>query len=1083
MILSKDVLVNNVLTEISDNSTGQISPYDIRHNLLDIIDSVHLLTKGYPLDGANFNTRPTRSTRVGEDALSRLELAGHFSIDNTAVGHSALKANYQGIKNTAIGSHSLFCNVYGENNAALGYSSLGGNTVGYGNVGLGNYSLNNNKGGNFNIAIGNAAGYYANNVNNKLFIASHNIDSDYICDNPLGSGLTPLVYGDLESLKFGLAVNTLYEGATLQVSGNIAPAYDNADNLGISNYRFRFLYLSSGIFFDPYLYIGKLNSSDIQIRGHVVPYSHDTYDLGKQDNLWANAYVNNLYVSGIATLNTFTSLEHSYFFNKTINLASSGNISLDGGGPESIYEYLDEASPLVTAVGYLPDESLTGAGINVQSSGNGYLRTYEFVFIPPDESLSCLQSDTPYSRSSWNTNISLHLASGTHLKTDRIIFPSSINIVNSSGCFGLFSRGSGIFFSESEQISHTEHPSGYLAGVGDINFYQSSGNLSDYTVNISAIESGVNVSQRFLNGIKQKTTDPLNNDKENLRGFELQAIDASNEYIVGPSIDRFVIGSYDNTSEFVNAITLMRNDDSEGIFGITNLTPDSKNKLPETSLNVRSSTNAIGRFTAENNAETIAAIQLVGPENCTDNGVEIAYLNERNLTDINTYWFGYKTTPIRFYHYGSNNHVVGIFTSRDDTVPVGDMLTLGSSGDSRALISMYENTQTITARENHAKLYVKAKVRPQQSHSLYIKDDQGNTHDLVVNPYDNLDGRALYTDDFGNTFGGKYCPDARNDLDGCLRNTGLGSGVLFSISIGDDNSIFGTNAASGLTSGSRNSIFGGQSANTITTGNDNIVLGYNSFRNTSASINNNIVIGNSIGSGTNSNYNFIVGNNNITLLEGKLGPTNNDKYLSIPSGGKFLLNDSSNTDSLQLRANYIEVIDRGGNDYPNNTLTFSFNGNEVGELLYLNHAADPMTNSPVYKNPIPARPYAQLEGDLKLRGSIRFSDFTSLDSASFLNNINVVQSGLTNVNNALSSLIVEGYVNQQINAPTNSAVPTSGQLIIKNQNWNDVSNVTLVNRDTTSIIHSGAYIIAIKVNNEYKPLWISASDTKCQCCR
>ena len=43
MILSKSQLVNNINTEISDQSTGQISPYDIRHNMLDVIDSVHNL--------------------------------------------------------------------------------------------------------------------------------------------------------------------------------------------------------------------------------------------------------------------------------------------------------------------------------------------------------------------------------------------------------------------------------------------------------------------------------------------------------------------------------------------------------------------------------------------------------------------------------------------------------------------------------------------------------------------------------------------------------------------------------------------------------------------------------------------------------------------------------------------------------------------------------------------------------------------------------------------------------------------------------------------------------------------------------
>lgn len=1082
MILNKDVLVNNIVTELSDNSTGQISPYDIRHNLLDIIDSVHLLTKGFPLDGSNFNTRATRTTRIGEDALSKMELAGYFSIDNTAVGHSALKGNYQGIKNTAIGSHALFCNVYGENNAALGYSALGGNTVGHGNIGIGNFTLNNSKDGNFNIAIGQGAGYYARGVSNKLFIASHNVDSNYVCDNPLGSGLTPLVYGDLSDLKLGVAVNSLHNDGVLQVSGNIAPAYNDHSNLGSVNYGFRYLYLTSGIFFDPNLYIGR-STNNIEVKGNLLPQSHNLYNIGQQDKLWANAYVNNLYVSGIATLNMFTALEHSYFFNKTINLASSGNISVDGGGPESIYEYSDEASPIITAVGYLPDESLNGAGINVQSSGASYLRTYEFIFSPQDSSLTCLQSDNPYSRSSWNSNISLHLASGTHLKTDRVIFPSSINIVNSSGCFGIFSRGSGLFFSESELVSHNQYPSGYLGGVGNVNFYATSGSNLDYTINFASPESGVTIRQRFLNGIKQKTLDPLNNNKDKLNGFEIQSIDDSNEYTFGPIADRLIIGSYNNTSKLVNALTIMKSDTSDGIVGITNLTPNSENTLPDTALNIRSSNNAVGRFAAENEASTIAALQLVGGSNCLQDGFEASYLNGSGLADISMYVDSGKSVFFRFY----DNETLGLFTSSGSKPTVKDMLTMGDAFNSNALISMYENNQAVGPRTNHAKIYVKSKVRPKQTHSVYVTDGGANLHDLIVNPYDVTDARGLYTDPSGNTFGGLYCPDRRDDLTGgVFRNTAIGSGALFNIISGDDNTIFGTNAGSGITGGARNNIFGSNSANAITNGNDNIIIGHNSFRNTLSSSSRNILIGNNIGSGVNNSDNFILGQDSRVLLEGKLGPTNAQKYLAMPSGGRFMVNDSTDTDSLQIRANYIDVIDRAGSDYPNNTLAFTFSGNNSSELFRLNHAANPMTNTPTYRIPTPARPYAEVVGDIRVRGAIRFSDFTSVDSASFLTDIDVLESGLISANNSINYLnqsFLEGYVSEQINAPNNSSVPTTGTLTLKNNNWSDAGQITLVNRDTTSIIHAGAYVIAIRVNNEYRPLWVSASDTKCQCCR
>lgn len=1077
MILPKDVLVNNIVTEISDNSTGQISPYDIRHNLLDIVDSIHLLTQNLPLDGSNFGTRATRTTRVGEDALSKIELAGYFSIDNTAVGHSSLKANYQGIKNTAVGSNSLFCNIYGESNSALGYSALGGNTVGFGNVGLGNFTLNNNKGGNFNIAIGHAAGYYETNAQNRLIIASHNVDSNYICDNPLGSGLTPLVYGDLSDLRFGIGVRSLHSEGTLQVSGDISPAYNDNSNLGSLNYRFKTLYLSSGIYIDPDLYIGKLNDSSLQIKGDVVPESHNSYSLGSSDSLWNNAYFNNLYVSGTASVN-FISADSVDYFTKTLNLGCSGNISsLDGGGPTSIYDYLELTPESTTCVSYLSDENLVNAGMVVHSSGNNYTRTYAFVFSPPNSSLSCLQSDTPYSRSSWNSNISLHLASGTHLQTDRIIFPSSINIVNSSGCYGIFSRGSGIFFSKSNLISYNQYPSGYLAGVGDINFYASSGNASDYTVTIGAPESGVTIRQRFLNGIKNKNVDLLNNNKDKLNGFEIQSIDQSTSNIIGPSVDRLIIGSYRDTSKPINAITIMKNNDSEGIFGITNLSPNSENLLPTTSLNIRSKTNAIGRFSAENQASTISAIQLLGGSNCLEDGAELAYLNGSGVADLSMYTDSGKSIYVRLYQ----NKNIGIFTASGNA---NEMLTLGDSFNNDAVLSLYQNNSSITSTVNYSKLYTKSKIRSNQSHSLYLLDGSGNVHDLIINPYDVTDGRGLYTDASGNTFGGLYCPQRRDTLVGTQRNTGIGSGVLFRITTGDDNTVYGCSSASGITSGSGNTIIGANNANSISAGNNNIVLGNKSFRTTSSSINNNIIIGNNgVGNGLNSDYNFVVGADNNVLLLGKLGPSIINKSLVMPSGGKFAVNDNTNTDSLQIRANYIDVIDYDGNDYPNNTLSFTFTGNNSASLLLLNHAANPMSNSVSYQSPIPARPYAELQGDLKLRGAVRFRDATSLESASFLQNISSLQTSVNNINTTLSSLLVEGYVSNKIDPPSNASIPTSGFLHIKNQNWENVNTVVLINRDTTSVIHANAYIVAIKINNEYRPLWISASDTKCQCCR
>lgn len=1081
MILNKDVLVNNILTEISDNSTGQISPYDIRHNLLDIIDSVHLLTTGKPLNGSNFRTPGIRTTIVGEEAISKIDLGGYYSIDNTAVGYSALKSNYQGIKNTAIGSHALFCNVYGEHNVALGYSALGGNTVGIGNVGVGNYALHNNKGGNFNIAIGHGAGYYLeDNHNHKLFIASYPIDSGYICENPLGSGLTPLIQGDLLNLKLGIGVSGLTNSnAILEIGGNVISSGDLTYNLGASGYRWNNVFVRT-LDFDNNTYLTGIEE-DILVNASILPI--DTLDnIGSSDNPWNSGYFGGINVNQ-AIINKLIAYEHCNYSCKTLNLVSPECDSiLDGGGPDPLYDYSSDYGyndPACCA--YSSDVQASGAGLMITTSGNGSIRSYSLLFTPQNNSLSCLQSDNVYSRSAWNSNISLHIHSGCHLQTDRIIFPSSINIVNSQGCFGVFSRGSGIFVSKQNLLINNIAPSSYLGGVGNVNLFAASGDNSNYIFTIASPESGVAISQRFLTGVKKKTLDALNNNKDKLNGFEFQYIDDANGNYLGPIGDRLVIGSYDSSSEFVNATTLMKNNQTEGILGITNLTPITKNIIPVTSLNIRSATNAIGRFTAENQASTISAIQLLGGSNCLYDGFSAEYKNGQGIADLSMYKESGKSIFFRFYE----NNTLGLFTASGIS---NEMFTIGDWYHNDAVISIVEkNNDTVYPTATYGKIYNKVKVRAGQSHSLYFMDGDGNEHDLVSNPLDTTDGRCLFTDAEGNTFGGLYCPDNRNDLYSIYRNTAIGFKALYSLTTGDNNTIFGANNGSGITTGNFNSIFGSNSASSISSASNNIVIGYNTFNNTSSSSSNNIIIGNNgIGNGLSSSYRFMVGDNNIVLLDGVLGPNNSSKFLSMPSGGKFLVNDSTNTDSLQIRANYIDIIDRSGNDYPDNTLSFRFTGNQSSDLLLLNHTAVPMNNNPIYRNPIPARPYAQLNGDIRIRGAIRFSDFTSLSSANFLETIDTLSSGQTTINNTINSILgsfVEGYTDQDIPAPLTSDNPTNGILYTKNQQWNNNGQVMLVNRDTTSVIPSGSYVIAIKVNNEFRPMWTSANNTNCKCCR
>lgn len=1108
MILSKDVLVNNIVTELSDNSTGQISPYDIRHNLLDIIDSVPLLTRGHFIDGTNFGTINYRTTRVGENTLTNIGLAGHINRDNTAVGHSALKVNFQGIQNTAIGSQSLFCNIHGENNVALGFSSLAGNTVGDCNVGIGNFTLHNNKSGKLNIAIGHGAGYYLKDQNNKFVVASHNINSDFICENPDGSGLIPLLYGDLSknNLRLGIGTQSLNSEGVLQVNGAITPSVTQISDLGSNNYKWRSAYITDSIYFSPHQYlrsldnnqfyfssnvningniglsgsltVGNIDSSgSIVISGDILPHNTKIYNLGSPSNLWNYGYFDNIYVSGLSTFNRVVAYETCNVFCKNIDLASSGSISLDGGGAQSIYDYSHEPPPFAEDCGYLNDEQLYGAGFNINSSGVGYLRTYSFTFSPPNYDISCANTNNPYALASWNSNISLHLVSGAHIKTDRMLFPSSIAIIQQPDCFGVFSRQNDLFISNENIISGI-HPSGYLGGVGNINFYSPSGSISDYTITFASPESGVTIRQRFLNGIKRKSVDSLNNNLDRIDGFEIQYINDANGIVYGPSANRLTIGSYDNTSLPINTLSLMQKNQDEGILCLTNMSPASQNLLPATSFNIRSSNNAIVRLTAENEASTKSAIQLVGKLNCLANAFEAEYLNGSGIANLNIYKDFVKTSYIRFYP----NNTIGMFNGSGQS---NAMLTIGSSQFQNAAISMVQNNSSVPASSGYGKLYVAPKIRPKQAQTAILIDGSGNLHDLVINPLDVTDGRGLYTDPSGNTFGGLYCPDRRDDLVGCSGNTGLGSGVLFSITNGDFNSVFGAGSASGLRTGTRNTIIGSYNASGIISGNRNIVLGHNSFNSASGTVNNNIVIGNDIVRSFNTDNNFIVGNGSVILLEGRIGPNDAQKFLSIPRGGNFTIYDATNANATIVKAKEIELYDDSGNDYPNNPLVFSFRGARAAELLLLNHAANSMTNTPSYQSASTARPYAELRGDFRLRGAVRFSDTTSLDSANFLEDIDEIKSYISTLQSTITTLnnsFVEGYIASPIPAPTTPNSPTQGVLQVRNKNWVVTGEVILTNRDTTSNIHRGAYVIAIKINDEYRPLWISTKDPACECC-
>jgi len=426
-IQDKSTLVSNINRDLADNATQDISPRDVRQNLLDVIDSVHNLTDGQDLTGKNFSTPAVRTTRGGQESLSKLHLDGYISIDNTAYGYSSLSNNYIGSGNTAIGAYSNSCNLYGSNNASLGYASLGINVYGDKNVALGSYSLHGTRHGDFNVAIGHGAGYYIGSGDHyKFYLGAHNVSGDAGCDLTLYDSGIPLMYGELDTLRLGIGVNSLHDYGSLQVSGGVSPNLTEAHHLGHNSYKWKSINQKINFSGDA-IGIGTESPSGtiglVTVQGNVLPKSANVYALGSEDLKW-DGFFNDIVVSGTAKINAYTynEIQSCTYECRTIYLAASGQCD---GFPG--------------VCGYMQDEEVEGGGFVLRSSGTNYRRDYEFTYKAPNSSLTCLESDTSYSRSSWNSNISIHIASGRHLMTDRVIgHNESLSLVMSSGCAGLY---------------------------------------------------------------------------------------------------------------------------------------------------------------------------------------------------------------------------------------------------------------------------------------------------------------------------------------------------------------------------------------------------------------------------------------------------------------------------------------------------------------------------------------------------------------------------------------------------------------------------------------------------------------------
>jgi hypothetical protein len=1113
MIIPKSQLVDAINTELGDNSTGKISPNDIRHNLLDIIDSVHNLlddTKDITvknLTASNIATPTERSVRFGENALGKLNLVGYETNDNSAIGYHALKNNYLGSGNTALGSFSLSCNVFGDNNTAIGVNSVSSNTNGFGNVGVGNYTLTRNRVGSFNISIGHAAGYYNRDIGNKLYIASHPVDEKFICDNPLGSGLVPLVFGDLEQGSHVFAINTDTLRSTtvgvLQTSGSISPTMNSMFDLGHSSYYWRDLRSSrtaylSGISFVNDVIVTDIGSNAIGVSGDLLPFANKHYDLGSSSNYFASGYISHLFTD---VTNTVT---NNHFTNKTFHLASSGE------SPQTLMEI----------------EDLRDGGLSLRGSGIGkHVGTdFNMAFRPSGDSVanrysyakgSSSEDYNILSSSFFEFNTSIHTTSGSYVNSPRFMNSGELDLVvhrDGQADFGLYLNSGIAYFATDSGNMFGINPglvAGKIAGIENVNFLAPSGKDTDYFITCGALESGVTVGQRFLTGTKQRSRagTPL---QDKLSGFSLSYIDDSTSVYSGPRTDRFVISSQDDSEYSVNNLILMKNHAGGGMLGLNNFSQGGDTLIPQTAFNIRHNSDVVARITAENDGAKISSLQLLAGANCLNSGLEILYRGQSGVAELNMYSFYGPHTVMRINESGH----IGILSSGDLDATYG-YLTIGDSGHPDTLVAIHESSDLHqhVAHSGYAKMYAKEIiVGDTQSNSLYLLDSSGNHINLVRNKYVHSDD-LVFTDSSRNTFAGDASPTDRFQLVSATHNAAFGYSALSSNGSGDKNSAFGAFAMRDLNRGDGNVGFGYQCG--FKAGDFNLAIGHQAGEHSSG--NYNIILGTDVRVGDEAisssvkdsgNYIFKVSPNaQSVFMSGSMGPLSTHKHLFLPSGGKLSIEDGSMTRSLHLSPNLIQVNGNKSLKYPADKLILNFQAGSGSHLVEFSHDVTPMSGvrnsstAPLYMTPDRdpstsgtifdiSRPVVSVSGDLELLGSIRFSDDSSLDTSRDMPLIASSGASISGQLDAFKSTsfasFAEGFMVEDVPNPADFGSPTSGLMRVGSYDGvEDENYVFIVNRDVHSSLLIDDYVVAMRgegLNGEFRPVWISNKDLACNSC-
>lgn len=494
--------------------------------------------------------------------------------------------------------------------------------------------------------------------------------------------------------------------------------------------------------------------------------------------------------------------------------------------------------------------------------------------------------------------------------------------------------------------------------------------------------------------------------------------------------DRLSIHIDNGQADVREAVTVLRNGGTgsqSGLVGITNAIydPDTGSPvLPETIFNVQSTGDSTIRFTSGPSKDYRSSLELLGVSNTRASGLHITYNPEfddayidadsgygnhepcvnPNVTDKTVADFSLirpsGEVGMEFSHISlSEQGYVSVGLTRvheqrhfEANAPLTIAYMCDGHRDS-GTISIHEQASAPANHTDFGKVYVKPYSVGGRTQALYFKDDGGTETNLVLsqdldpaNPEDGL----VYGDGRCNTYGGLNSPPSRADISTRSSNTFYGNHVASDTVYTSGNLFMGCETASGLAQVFNNIVLGDKSAQDDGELKNNILIGHRSAQGLSNGVINSILIGHDISvddSDASVDGLFLVD----SLIKGDL--RSDTKYMSV-TDGYFSVLDTDDVefkivneydDSRSRFITNIDLIDynRSEAQYPQNNLKFNFrNSDNVSNwtLFQLESIGAPMTNTPAFAST--TNPYARLDGDLLIRGAIRFADGSTIDGLS-----------------------------------------------------------------------------------------------------